>query len=138
MDRFFNTLYYYLRGFYSQDLDNYLYAAIPGYLHLGIILTVSTLVVCAVFYYMLAPVRNQTRWWLIYACINAIINIVAGLYYTVSPLINNQIDPINEWSYIDCFGFCIANILLSFIFFVIASLLIKWGSTAKFVPFQKF
>lgn len=138
MDTFFNTLYYYLRSLYSQDLDNYLYATIPGYLHLGIFLTVSTLIVCAVFYYLLAPVRNQIRWWFVYAGINAIINIGAGLYYTVTPLINNQIDPREEWSYLDCFGFCLANTILSFLFFVVASLLIKWGSTSKYVPFQKF
>ena len=38
MDTFFNTVYYYLRSLYSQELDNYLYSTIPGYLHLGIIL----------------------------------------------------------------------------------------------------
>lgn len=138
MDTLFNTLYYYLRSLYSRELDDYLYSTIPGYLHLGIILTLSTFIVCAVFYYLLAPVRNQTKWWFVYAGINAVINIAAGLYYTVTPLINNQIDPSEEWSYLDCFGFCLANILLSFIFFIIASLLIKWGSTAKYVPFQKF
>ena len=138
MDSFFNTIYYYLRSLYSQELDNYLYSTIPGYLHVGIILTVATFIVCAVFYYLLAPVRNQTRWWFIYAGFNAIINIGVALYYTVTPLINNQIDSIEEWSYLDCFGFCIANVIVSFVFFVFASLLIKWGSTAKYVPFQKF
>jgi len=138
MDTLFNTLYYYLRSLYSRELDDYLYSTIPGYLHLGIILTLSTFIVCAVFCYLLAPVRNQTKWWFVYAGINAVINIASGLYYTVTPLINNQIDPSEEWSYLDCFGFCLANILLSFIFFIIASLLIKWGSTAKYVPFQKF
>lgn len=138
MDTFFNTVYYYLRSLYSQELDNYLYSTIPGYLHLGIILLVSTVIVCAVFYYMLAPVRNQARWWFVYAGINAIINIGSGLYYTVTPLINNQINPYEEWSYLDCFGFCIANVIVSFVFFVAISLLIKWGSIAKFVPFKKF
>ena len=138
MDTFFNTVYYYLRSLYSQELDNYLYSTIPGYLHLGIILLMSTVIVCAVFYYMLAPVRNQTRWWFVYAGINAIINIGSGLYYTMTPLINNQINPDEEWSYLDCFGFCIANVIVSFVFFVITSLLIKWGSIAKFVPFKKF
>ena len=138
MDTFFNSVYYYLRSLYSQELDNYLYSTIPGYLHLGIILLVSTVIVCVVFYYMLAPVRNQARWWFVYAGINAIINIGSGLYYTVTPLINNQINPDEEWSYLDCFGFCIANVIVSFVFFVAISLLIKWGSIAKFVPFKKF
>ena len=138
MDTFFNSVYYYLRSLYSIELDNYLYATIPGYLHLGIILTISTFIVCAVFYYMLAPVRNQTKWWFVYAGINIAINICAGLYYTVTPLINNQIDPSDEWSSLDCFGLCLANMILSFVFFVIASLIIKWGSIAKYVPFKKF
>lgn len=138
MEDFFSTIYYYTNGLYSVELDSYLYETIPGYLHLGIILVVSSFIVCSVFYYLLAPVRNQTTWWFTYAGINAAINVAAGLFYTVSPLINNEISPDNAWSYLDCFGFSLANIIWSFVFFVVISLLIKWGSTAKFVPFNKF
>jgi len=138
MEDFFSTIYYYTNGLYSIELDTYLYGTIPGYLQLGIILTISTLIVCAVFYYLLAPVRHQTAWWFGYMGINAAINVIAGLYYTVTPLIQNQVAPDESWTSLDCFGFCLANIIWSAIFFVAASLFIKWGSSAKYVPFQKF
>lgn len=138
MEDFFSTIYYYTNGFYDQLLDTYLYETIPGYLHVGIFLLISTAVVSAFFYYLLAPVRKQTMWWFIYLGINATINISIALWYTMTPLINNEIDPDDMWTYLDCFGFSIANTLWSILFFIIISLLIKWGSIAKYIPFQKF
>lgn len=138
MENFFSTIYYYTNGFYDQLLDTYLYETIPGYLHVGVFLLISTTIVCALFYYLLAPVRKQTLRWFVFLGINASINICMALLYTITPLINNEIDPDNEWRYLDCFGFCIANTLWSILFFIIISLLIKWGSIAKYVPFQKF
>lgn len=138
MEDFFCTIYYYTSGLYDQLLDNYLYETIPGYLHIGIFLLVFSFIVCAVFYYGFAPVRRQTFWWFIYAGINIVLNIGIALYYTMTPLINNEIEIDKAWTYLDCFGFCLANLIWSCIFFVIASLIIKWGSIAKYVPFQRF
>lgn len=138
MEEFFNTLYYYTNVFYGELLDTYLYETTPGYLHIGLFLFVSTIIVCLFFYYLLAPVRKQTLWWFVCAGANAIVNILFALWYSMTPLINNEI-PIDEsWTYLDCDFLGFANALWSFVFFVIASLILKWGSIAKFVPFQKF
>ena len=99
---------------------------------------IFSFVVCAIFYYVLAPVRKQTMWWFVYSGINAIINFVFALWYTMTPLINNEVAPSEEWLYLDRTMLSFTNVIWSFIFFVVASLIIKWGSTAKYVPFQKF
>lgn len=138
MDDLFNSIYYYTNGFYSTELDTYLYETLPGYLHIGIFMIISTFIVCALYYYLLAPVRKQTMWWLVFSGANAAINFLFAMWYNMTPLINNEIDSSLEWSYLDCTMFGFTNIIWSFIFFTIASLLIKWGSTAKYVPFQKF
>ena len=138
MEDFFSTIYYYTNSFYDELLDTYLYETIPGYLHVGLILLISTIIVCFLFYYLFAPVRKQTLWWFFYAGINAIVNILVALWYSMTPLINNEIAIDERWTFLDSFGFSVANAIWSFIFFVIASLILKWGSIAKYVPFQKF
>lgn len=138
MEDFFNTIYYYTNGFYSVELDSYLFETVPGYLHIGLFMFLCSFIVCALFYYVFAPVRKQTMWWFVYAGINAFINFCFALWYTMTPLINNEIDSQQKWTYLDCNMFGITNIIWSFIVFVIASLIIKWGSIAKYVPFQKF
>lgn len=138
MKSFFDTVYYFTNGFYNELLDSYLYDTIPGYLYTGIFLLLFSFIVSALFYYAFAPVRRQTFWWFIYGGINIVLNIGVALYYTMTPLINNEIEADKAWTYLDCFGFCIANLIWSCISFVIASLIIKWGSIDKYVPFQKF
>lgn len=138
MEDFFSTLYYYTNGLYSAELDSYLYETIPGYLHLGLLCVVVSIVVSALYYYLLAPVRRQMLWWFVYAGVNAIINMLIALYYSVTPLINNEISLELEWSGLDCFGLCIANVIWSVVFYLIAAFIIKWKSVAKYVPFKKF
>lgn len=138
MEEFFNTIYYYTNNFYGVELDNYLYESVPGYLHNGIALLFFTLITCALFYYWKAPVRKQMLWWFFFVGINAVINFIFGLWYTMTPLINNEIEIGAIWSYLDCYAFGFTNILWSFVFFVGISLLIKWWSPAKYVPFRIF
>lgn len=138
MEDFFTTIYYWTNNFYSVELDSYLYDTTPGYLHVGVSALIISIITCAMYYYLHAPVRKQTMWWWTYAFFNAIINICVALWYTVTPLINNEIEPDYSWSYLDCFAFSFTNAIWSFVFFVVASLLIKWWSVDKYVPFQKF
>ena len=138
MEEFFNTIYYYTNNLYSVEMDNYLYETVPGYLHNGIALLFFTVTTCAVFYYLKAPVKRQMLWWFIFAGINATLNFLFGIWYTMTPLINNEIEISSEWSYLDCFAFSLTSVLWSFVFFVAASLILKWGSVAKYVPFRKF
>lgn len=50
MEDLFNSIYYYTNGFYSVELDSYLYETIPGYLHIGAFMLICSFVVCAIFY----------------------------------------------------------------------------------------
>lgn len=138
MEEFFNTIYYYTNNFYSVEMDNYLYETVPGYLHNGFALLVFSVITCLAFYYWKSPVRRQMLWWLCFVGINAALNFIFGLWYTMTPLINNEIDADAEWSYLDCFSFSFTSILWSVVFFVAISLLFKWWSPAKYVPFRKF
>lgn len=137
MNDFFNTIYYYTNSMYSIPLDSYMYLG-PGYLHTGTFMLICSFIVCAVYYYLLAPVRKQTFWWFVYSMVNGGLNFFFAEWYTTSPLINNQVAGSDSWSYFDCTMFGVTNIIWSFIFFTVISLLIKWKSTAKYVPFQKF
>lgn len=138
MEDFFNTMYYWTNNFYDVNLDNYLYDTVPGYLHIGLILGITSLIISAVFYYLIAPVRKQTFLWFVFNLINGVINFGVALCYTMTPLINNEIIPEEQWTYLDCVFFGVTNIIWSFIAFTLISLIIKWKSTCKYVPFQKF
>ena len=138
MEEFFDTLYYYTSNLYGKELDNYLYDTVPGYLHVGLVMLISSVIICALFYYMLKPVRHQLVTWLGRVGLDAFINLLVALWYTNTPLINNEIDESESWSILDTFGFGFANIIWACVTCVVISLLIKWWSPAKYVPFKKF
>lgn len=138
MNDIFDTIYYYTNGFYSIELDNFLYATEPGYQHIGLCMLISTFILCALYYYLFKPVRKQNFWWFCTMGINAAFNFVFSLWYTATPLINNEVDPNDSWTYLDCFYLGITDIIWSIVFFLCISLVIKWWSPAKYVPFRKF
>ena len=138
MEDFFSTVFYYTNGFYSQLLDTYLYKTTPGYLHIGLFTVIISLLVCFVFYYLFKPVRRQTIWWFGYYGIAAFLNFCFSIWYTTTPLINNEIANGEDWTYMDCTMFGITDIIWTLIFYTIFSFIIKRGSPAKYVPFQKF
>lgn len=138
MEDFFNTIYYWTNGLYSQELDNYLYDTVAGYLHIGLVMVVISFLVSAVYYYMFKPVRRQIAWWFVFCGISALVNFLFTLYYTMTPLINNDIDSSNEWSYLDCVFMGVSDIIWTLVFYVVAALFLKWGSPCKYVPFRKF
>ncbi len=138
MEDFFSTLYYYTSSLYGQELDNYLYETVPGYLHVGLVMLILSIIICAIFYYTLKPVRKQLLIWFGCAGLNALLNFIIALYYTNTPLINNEVDTEQSWTVLDTIGFGFSNVIWSFICFVIISLIIKWWSPAKYVPFKKF
>ena len=138
MDTFFSTIYYYTNGLYGQELDNYLYETVPGYVQVGLAMIVLSGIITAVFYYMLKPVRKQWRIWLLCLGLNAFLNLLIALWYTNTPLINNDIDDSETWTVLDTFGFGCANVLWSVVTVLVLSLFIKWWSPAKYIPFKKF
>lgn len=138
MEDFFSSIYYYTNGFYDVNLDNYLYETEQGYLHIGLVLLISSLIISGIYYYLVAPVRKQTLKWFLFSFVNCAINFGFALYYTMTPLINNEIEPELQWTTLDCIFFGITNVIWSFIGFILISLIIKWKSTCKYVPFKKF
>lgn len=138
MDTFFSTIYYYTSGLYGQELDNYLYDIVPGYVHVGLAMVFCSALVSAIFYYMLKPVRHQMLIWFGCLVLNAFLNFIIALWYTNTPLINNEIDEADAWTTLDTLGFGIANIIWSIAFLLLISLIIKWWSPAKYIPFKKF
>ena len=138
MTNFFNTIYCYTNGLYGQNLDNYLFASVPGYLHIGLVMVVVTAIASALYYYLIKPVRRQNFWWFVTAGVAAAINFLFGLYYTETPLINNEVDSDASWSTLDSVFFSLSNAFWSFVFFIGIALIIKWWSTCKYVPFRKF
>ena len=90
------------------------------------------------FYYIFKPVRKQNFWWFFTAGIAAAINFLFALWYTVSPIINNEVPQDQSWSILDSTFFSFSNAIWSFVFFVVIALIIKWGSTCKYVPFRIF
>lgn len=138
MEELFDTIYLYTSGLYGEELDNYLYDTVPGYVHVGLIMVCLSLAMCLTFYYILKPVRHQMATWLICISLNAFLNLIVALWYTNTPLINNEIDPSDEWAVLDTFGFGVANMIWSLIFLLVFSLLFKWWSPAKYIPFRKF
>nr|WP_311521891.1 hypothetical protein [uncultured Porphyromonas sp.] len=138
MDNFFASIYYYTNGLYSQELDNYLFDIVPGYLHVGLAMVVISVLFTIVFYYTLKPVRKQWLIWFLCLGLNSLINLILAVWYSYTPIINNEIDASVAWTLTDCFGFGIANIIWSIATVLVASLLIKWWSPAKYIPFKKF
>lgn len=138
MEEIFDTIYLYTSGFYSEKLDNFLYDTTTGYVHVGLVMVITALLLCLTFYYIIKPVRRQMFTWFLTLGTNAIINFVFALYYTVTPLINSQVDPNEEWAILDSIFFGIANIFWSAVFFTAFAFLSKWWSPAKYIPFKKF
>lgn len=76
--------------------------------------------------------------WLGCLFLNALLNLIVAIWYTNTPLINNEIDESDIWTVIDTFGFGVANIIWSILFFILVSIFIKNWSPAKYIPFKKF
>ena len=87
---------------------------------------------------MLKPVRKQWGIWFLCLGLNALLNLIIALWYTNTPLINNEIDDSETWTVLDTFGFGCANVLWSVATVLVVSLFIKWWSPTKYIPFKKF
>ena len=138
METFFSTIYYYTRFLYGVELDNYLYETVPGYYHVGLAMVMISLVVTLAFYYVFKPVRRQWAIWLLVQGLNAFLNFVVALCYTNTPLINNEVDASESWAILDTVGFGLANVIWGIIASLLISLIIKWWSPAKYIPFKIF
>ena len=138
MDVFFNTIYYWTNSLYGENLDNYMYSPVSRYVHVGLIMITVSILCGFIYYYLLKPVRHQMSIWLGTLGANALINFIVALCYTYTPIVNNEIEESASWTLLDSVGFGISNVIWSAVAFVVVSLVIKWWSPAKYVPFKKF
>jgi ABC-type Fe3+-siderophore transport system permease subunit len=119
---------------YGLELDNYMYES-GGYAVSGMMAMIFAIATCFFFYYIFKPMTNQKFKWGMVLLVNVVLDLFYALYHTMTPLVNNEIDPSQEWSYLDCFMFGITDALLGAVFFIIFCFIIKWKSTVKYVPF---
>lgn len=138
MDAFFNTIYFWTSSLYGENLDNYMYDTVSGYMHVGLIMIAVSILCGVIYYYLLKPVRHQMSIWFGILGANALINIIVALCYTYTPIVNNEIEESASWTFLDSVGFGISNVIWSAAAFVVVSLAIKWWSPAKYVPFKIF
>lgn len=137
IEDFFSTIYYYTNDLYSVKLDNFLYNG-TGYTRIGIVLLMTNFIASLLFYYLIKPVKKQTfKWFLVYG-IFAVFNFAVALWFTKTPLINNEIVPNEEWDDVDCAFFGLTNDMWGFVFYVASALIIKWWSICKYIPFRWF
>ncbi len=134
MDEFFNNLYGITCFFYGRNLDDYLIDETPGYLHYGLLALIVSFVVSAVYYYLYKPVQRQTWWWFVFFAIDGGINFLVAMYLANSAMVPEEA----SWSVLDSFFFSLTDVIWSFVFYVVAALILKWWSICKYVPFKYF
>ena len=159
MDTFFGSIYSWFLSLFGDDLSYYLWGYDPAttaysnpniYNLVGIITLAVSLVLVIVFYYIINHPRFCKWWsWLITLGINAIIGLFVGYGIVYTKFVNGFIPPQLMYQYDDqgnilayligesnCWGFGIANMIVSLLFFIVFTFIFKWwSSNAKHVPF---
>lgn len=150
-DLYGENLYEYLKGWSceSEALTNPNHFFLIGLITIGISLSFVLL-----YYYAIHHPRFANWWsWLIVLFTVGIINLFVGFGYTYTKFTDGQIEECLLYNNVfdengnllqqtqliwesDCWGFGIANMIISIIFFIIFSFCLKWWSrTSKYVPF---
>lgn len=158
MENLLGNIYCWFQSLYGQDLSYFLWGYDPAagvystnlYNLIGIVTIVITLVIVLAYYYILNHPRYCKWWsWLLTMLLNAAIALFVGYGIVISKYHNGFIPESlmcqkdadgNIVSYLigesNCWGFGIANLFVSIMFFVLLSLMLKnWSSSAKHVPF---
>ena len=146
----FETIYRWFISLFGSNLAEHLsgwdevtgdYSKINIFSLVGIITLIITIVLCFAYYYLINHPRFNRWWsWLIVLITAAVINFGIAFGLTFSDNLNDNISSdIADISYFNCLGFGFTNVIVSSLYFVIISLIIKWGSrNAKYSPFIKF
>lgn len=152
-------IYGWFQSLFGQDLSYYLWGYDPAtegytnpniYNHVGLITLAISLILVIVFYYIINHPRFCKWWsWLLTLAIDCTISLFIGYGIVASKYTNGfipqqlmyQFDAEgNITAYLigsqHCWGLGIANLIVSGIFFILFSFILKWGSSnAKHVPF---
>lgn len=158
MENLLGKIYCWFQSLYGQDLSLFLwgYDPVAGvyktnlYNVIGLVTIVCTILIVVAYYYILNHPRYCKLWsWFLTMLLNAIFAMFIGYGIVISKfkggfipeslLYQTDADG-NIVSYLigqsNCWGFGIANIFVSMIFFVLFSLVCKnWSSSAKYIPF---
>jgi len=136
----FETIYRWFISLYGSNLAEHLsgwdeamgdYTKSNLFSITGIITLVIVLVMCFTYYYFLNHPR-QNRWWkwmLFWLLPTAIVNLFIAFGITFSDVLADNISSdLLPITWVNCLGFGLTNFIISALFFIIISFLIKWGS----------
>lgn len=157
MELVLENIYCWFNGFFGEYLERYLtgedcdgvYSNANLFNTIGF-WTIGITLAMVILYYYIINHPGFCRWWhwLIVLVVTGCVNLLFGYRWTISALNNGEIpecfvyerDVDNEivsqliWSS-DCWGFGIANMIVSMLFFVLFSFSLRWWSrNAKHSP----
>lgn len=159
MSNFFGEIYCLFETFFGQYLAEHLWGydcATQSYVlqnifnSIGLINLVITLLIVFIYYYAINHPRFSTwKSWLLVMIVASVIQLFIGYGWTVNVYLNGMIGDCLMYirdesgkitnkliNTTDCWGFGIVNMLISIVFFVFFSLILKWRSGhAKYSPF---
>lgn len=140
----FDELYYRFAAMYAEELDRFLIGDYGNggpdlYIPIGLITLAVSLVVVLLYYYVFQHPRYSRWWsWLLTMILNGVISMFIAAGTALSRLNSGAIpEDLAEYIYpLDCWMFGVANLLVSFIFYIVFTFTLKWWSRdAKHVPF---
>lgn len=159
MNNFFGSIYQWFLTLFGQDLSYFLWGYDPmtgGYTnpniynHVGMVTFAISLLLAFLFYYVIDHPRWCRWWsWLLSLLIDCAMGLSVGFAMVYSKYANGLI-PKDLMCKMDadgsvvayliaesnCWGFGMANMLVSAIFFILLSFILKWASNnSKYVPF---
>lgn len=163
MNEILPTIYSWFESLFGSNLTDFLWGynceelAFTGDIVFNVIgvsaIAVSLILVLAFYYWPLNHPRFNRWWsWLIIMLCSSLINLFIGYAITVNHLNSGNIGDCMMYtrdqngeiitqliSESDCWMFGFANFIVSALFFLLLTLIFKWGSrNAKYSPFVKF
>ena len=155
MGNLFGNIYYLFVDMFGQHLSEYLwgyncqtqaYDATVVYLPIGLTMTLLTALLCAVYYFVLNHPRLNKWWhWVITAVIVALLNFFIGGVWVSEHLTFGLIpnclrfdgNGIVNISNYHCWMFGVANGIVSLLFFIILSAIVKrWSRNCRHTPWR--
>lgn len=132
---FGNSMADYLWGLNIQTSD---YSEINQFFQFGLVSLISAIVIAIVYYFVINAASLSKTWiWLIIAIILGLINFGWSAYETLWQFGNGDIDEAFGITESNCYGFAFVNFIVTVIFFVLISLIVKrFSSNGKHTPWK--
>lgn len=147
MNLIFETIYGWFVSIYGQDLDQFLLGGVCDgdsisewtgrflYTPIGMVTLAIAAIIFVVYYYVINSSKWNKPWhWLLVMLLVGIINLFVGYAWTSSELPN--IGECLNVVEVDCWLFGLANLLVSWLFFIVLTIAFKWwSSSCRRTPF---